>query len=159
MPTCRSDQLRGTRSFALQSELIRHARHDDVVLEEQRPFDEERMLVVEQVLPQPTRHELGQDHRDEAVGIRTLDLFNVIEQRLQQRSKRRLEYDEVNVLPYGHVTGKNADDHVHFELGYITLTPREISEDRMEQPQENRPRFAFEERRRRDRRGAEPEET
>lgn len=66
--------------------------------------------------------------------------------------------EEVNVLPYGHVTGKNADDHVHIDLGYLTLIPREISEDRMEQPQENRPRFAFEERRRKDRRAAEPDE-
>ena len=60
--------------------------------------------------------------------------------------------DEITVLPYGHVTGKNADDHVHLDLGFVTLIPREISEDRMEQPQENRPRFAFEERRRKDRR-------
>ena len=67
--------------------------------------------------------------------------------------------EDVNVLPYGHVTGKNADDHVHVDLGYITLIPREISEDRMEQPQENRPRFAFEERRAKDRRvRPEPEE-
>lgn len=57
--------------------------------------------------------------------------------------------DDVYALPYGHVTGANADDHVHLDLGYITLVPREISEDRMEMPQENRPRFAFEERRRR----------
>jgi hypothetical protein len=62
--------------------------------------------------------------------------------------------DEINVLPYGHVTGKNADDHLHLDLGYIILTPREISEDRMEQPQENRPRFAFEDRRSKDRRTA-----
>jgi hypothetical protein len=62
--------------------------------------------------------------------------------------------DEATVLPYGPVTGENADDHVHVDLGYITLVPREISEDRMEQPQESRPRFAFEERRRRDRRTA-----
>ena len=61
--------------------------------------------------------------------------------------------DDVTVLPYGPVTGRNADDHVHIDLGYITLIPREISEDRMEQPQENRPRFAFEERRRKERRG------
>jgi hypothetical protein len=60
--------------------------------------------------------------------------------------------DEVHVLPYGPVTGKNADDHVHLDLGYITLVPREISEDRMEQPRESRPRFAFEERRRKERR-------
>lgn len=62
--------------------------------------------------------------------------------------------DEVRVLPYGPVTGKNADDHVHLDLGYITLIPREISEDRMEQPQESRPRFAFEERRRKERRAS-----
>jgi hypothetical protein len=68
--------------------------------------------------------------------------------------------EDVNVLPYGPVTGKNADDHIHLDLGYITLIPREISEDRMEQPQENRPRFAFEDRRRNDRRnGLEPGET
>jgi hypothetical protein len=62
--------------------------------------------------------------------------------------------DEVQVLPYGHVTNKHADDHVHLDLGYVTLIPREISEDRMEQPQESRPRFAFEERRGKDRRTA-----
>jgi hypothetical protein len=60
--------------------------------------------------------------------------------------------DDVATMPYGHVTGQNADDHVHIDLGYITVVPREISEDRMEVPQENRPRFAFEERRRRERR-------
>lgn len=59
---------------------------------------------------------------------------------------------DITVLPYGHVTGENADDHVHLDVGYITVIPREISEDRMEQPQESRPRFAFEERRRRERR-------
>ena len=46
---------------------------------------------------------------------------------------------DVTVLPYGPVPGRNADDHVHFDLGYITVVPREISEDRMEQPQEARP--------------------
>lgn len=60
--------------------------------------------------------------------------------------------DEVSVLPYGHVTGRNADDHVHLDLGYVILVPREISEDRMEQPQESKPRFAFEDRRRKERR-------
>jgi hypothetical protein len=66
--------------------------------------------------------------------------------------------DDIHVLPYGHVTGQNADDHVHLDLGYITVIPREISEDRMEVPQESRPRFAFEERRRRERRNV-PAET
>jgi hypothetical protein len=31
--------------------VIRHAGHDDVALEEQRAFDEERVLVVQHVLP------------------------------------------------------------------------------------------------------------
>ena len=57
--------------------------------------------------------------------------------------------DDITTYPYGHVTGSTADDHVHLDLGYITGVPREISEDRMELPQESRPRFAFEERRRR----------
>ncbi len=60
--------------------------------------------------------------------------------------------DDVMVMPYGHDTGKTVDDHVHLDLGYLTVIPREISEDRMEVPQESRPRFAFEERRRRERR-------
>jgi len=60
--------------------------------------------------------------------------------------------EDIMVLPYGHDTGRTADDHVHLDLGFVTLIPREISEDRMEQPQENRPRFAFEERRRKERR-------
>ena len=64
--------------------------------------------------------------------------------------------DDVTVYPYGHSTGSSADDHVHLDLGYITVIPREISEDRMEVPQETRPRFAFEERRRRERRAAVP---
>ena len=67
--------------------------------------------------------------------------------------------DEIFVLPFGPILGKNADDHVHLDLGYLTLIPREISEDRMEQPQESRPRFAFEERRRRERRAPLEEES
>jgi len=75
----------------------------------------------------------------------TVEKYNEIAEELSE---------DITVLPYGHVTGKNADDHVHLDLGYITLVPREISEDRMEQPQESRPRFAFEERRRKERRAA-----
>jgi hypothetical protein len=67
--------------------------------------------------------------------------------------------DDIHILPYGHVTGANADDHVHIDLGYITVIPREISEDRMEMPQETLPRFAFEDRRRRERRSVPGEET
>jgi len=83
-------------------------------------------------------------------GKETIDKYNAIAEDLS---------DDVHILPYGHVTGLNADDHVHIDLGFITVVPREINEDRMEVPQENRPRFAFEERRRTERRSvpAEPE--
>jgi hypothetical protein len=76
-------------------------------------------------------------------GKETIEKYNGIAEDLS---------DDIHVLPYGHLTGANADDHIHFDLGYITVIPTEISEDRMEQPQESRPRFAFEDRRRRDRR-------
>ena len=39
----------------------------------------------------------------------------------------------VYVMPYGHEIGK-ADDHIHLDLGYVTVVPREISEDRLERP-------------------------
>ena len=67
--------------------------------------------------------------------------------------------DDLTVYPYGHVIDTTADDHVHLDLGYITVVPREISEDRMEVPQESRPRFAFEERRRKERRAPVAEES
>lgn len=54
------------------------------------------------------------------------------------------------VMPYGHELG-HADDHMHLDLGYITMLPREVNEDRMEVPQQ-KPRFAFEDRRGQDRR-------
>jgi hypothetical protein len=65
--------------------------------------------------------------------------------------------DDVCVMRYGHETGTSVDDHVHLDLGYVTVVPSEISEDRMEVPQENRPRFAFEDRRSRDRRSPQPQ--
>lgn len=66
--------------------------------------------------------------------------------------------DDAIVLPYGHDTGTTVDDHIHIDLGYVLVVPREISEDRMEVPQATQPRFAFEERRRRERRIAQPAE-
>ncbi len=66
--------------------------------------------------------------------------------------------DDFFILPYGHVNGTNADDHVHLDLGFITVVPREISEDRMELSQEAKPRFVYEERRRLERRATDAEE-
>jgi len=59
--------------------------------------------------------------------------------------------DDLWVMPYGSVPG-TADDHLHVDLGYLTLVPREMSEEAEERRRES-PRYAFEERRRLDRRG------
>lgn len=90
------------------------------------------------------------------------DLFRIgttilREQELIQKYNKLAEdlSEDFWVMPYGHHLGQ-ADDHIHLDLGYITYIPREISEDRMEVPQQ-KPRYAFEERRRVDRRTLLPE--
>ncbi len=59
--------------------------------------------------------------------------------------------DDWWIMPYGHEIGK-ADDHIHLDLGFLTVVPREISEDAGDDPRAS-PTFAFEERRSGDRRG------
>jgi peptidase M15-like protein len=59
--------------------------------------------------------------------------------------------DDLWVMPFGHEIG-TTDDHIHLDLGYLTLVPREIAEDAFDRRRES-PRFAFEERRSGDRRG------
>jgi hypothetical protein len=63
--------------------------------------------------------------------------------------------DDIYVMPYGHDIG-SADDHMHLDLGYITLVPREMSEDLSAEA--SAPRTAIEERRRKDRRAPPPTE-
>jgi len=58
--------------------------------------------------------------------------------------------DDLWVMPYGHDIG-SADDHIHVDLGYISLVPREMNEDRAD-VSAGGPRFAIEERRSGDRR-------
>jgi hypothetical protein len=58
--------------------------------------------------------------------------------------------DDWWIMPYGHEIGK-ADDHIHLDLGFLTVVPREISEDAGDEPGPGA-RHAFEERRRGDRR-------
>jgi hypothetical protein len=60
--------------------------------------------------------------------------------------------DDLLVMPYGHTIG-TADDHMHLDLGYITIVPREMSEDLATTAPE--PRTAIE-RRRVERRGVPP---
>jgi hypothetical protein len=58
--------------------------------------------------------------------------------------------DDWWIMPYGHEIGK-ADDHIHLDLGFLTVVPREISEEAGEEAGASA-RHAFEERRRGDRR-------
>ena len=84
------------------SEMEGHARHDDVRFEQQRTFDEERVLVVEEMVPDSLRHELRQDHGDITVRALGLHLLDVFEERLHQGSIRRVQHDQLNPLaPFG----------------------------------------------------------
>lgn len=58
--------------------------------------------------------------------------------------------DSFQALPFGHGDGQ-VDDHIHLDIGFLIAIPDQVSEDRMEVPQEQ-PRFAFEDRRSGDRR-------
>lgn len=51
----------------------------NVRLEQERAFDEQRVLIVQEVLPDPPRHKLRQDHRHIPVRIFALDLLDVFE--------------------------------------------------------------------------------
>jgi hypothetical protein len=67
---------------ALSGQMERDARDDRVRAEEQGALDEERALVVQEVLPPLGRDELRQDHRHVVLGPIALDLLDVVEQRL-----------------------------------------------------------------------------
>src|SRR5260370_7859320 len=69
----------------------RDARDDNAWPEQERRLDEERRLIVQQVLPPAPGDEFRQDHRDVVVRVGQLELFNVIHQRLHQRAIGRGE--------------------------------------------------------------------
>src|SRR5437773_4628121 len=80
-------------SRTLFREMERHAGDDDVGPEEQCAFDEQRSLIVKQMLPPALRHELRQDDGDVVVGLLG-GLFDVLEQWLHQRSEWRRQDDQ-----------------------------------------------------------------
>jgi hypothetical protein len=53
-------------------------------LKSNAPFDEERVLIVQQVLPQTPRHELRKYDRDISSGLNLLEVFDVVEQWFHQ---------------------------------------------------------------------------
>src|SRR4051794_20130547 len=74
------------------SQMEWHARDDGVWLEQERPLDEQRTLVVEQMVPPPRRYELRKHNGDVVVGVVGADPFNVAQQRLHDRAVRGLEH-------------------------------------------------------------------
>jgi len=68
----RADSGHGRRVVA---EVERHACHNHIRLEQQCAFDEECVLIVQQVLPQLAGDEFRQNHGDVGRGIFAADLF------------------------------------------------------------------------------------
>ena len=62
-------------------EVIRNAGDNHAALEEQRTFQQQRALVVKDVLPPPRRNEFGQDDCDYVVGFFFSEPVDVTEQR------------------------------------------------------------------------------
>jgi hypothetical protein len=83
----------------LAAQMKWHAGDDHVRLEEKRPLDQQRPLIVKEVLPPLRGHELRQDDRQEIAPPFCLELFDVFEQRLQQRTVRRIHHDQRHALP------------------------------------------------------------
>src|SRR5262249_3604354 len=74
------------------------ARDHGVRLEQEGAFNEERPVVVKQMMPPPRGNEFGQHDGDIVVGTFVARLLDVFEQRLHQRSKRRLQNDERHAI-------------------------------------------------------------
>ena len=66
----------------------RYARDDDVGLEEQGPLDQQRTVVVEEMMPPFRRYKFRQDHREKVVGTLGVNLLQVLQERLHERAIR-----------------------------------------------------------------------
>ena len=80
--------------FLLPFEVERDAGHDRVGPEEQSALDEEGALIVQQMLPPPGGHELGQDDGHVVGRPIVLNLRDVRQQRLHHRPVRRRQHDQ-----------------------------------------------------------------
>src|SRR3954462_5235313 len=71
-------------SSSLLRKMERNASDDGVRPEEERALDEQRALVMQQMLPPFGRDELGKNYGHIVVGPLPLDFFDVLEERLHQ---------------------------------------------------------------------------
>ena len=63
--------------------MVGHVRHDDVLPEEERSLDQERRLVVQEVLPPVRGHELRDDDGDHVIVAECQQVVEVLEKGLQ----------------------------------------------------------------------------
>src|SRR5258708_39452585 len=75
-------------------DMVRDVRDDDAGAEKESSLQDERCLVVEQMLPPTRGNELGQHDQKGIVGILLANHVEVSEQWADQRSVRRLDDDE-----------------------------------------------------------------
>src|SRR5438309_589678 len=80
--------------FSRLMEVVGDVRHHDILPEEQRAFDQERRLVVQEVLPPVLGHELGNDDGDHVVVAEGEKMVEVLEKGLEERSIGRGEHDK-----------------------------------------------------------------
>src|SRR6185436_12347106 len=84
-------EWRMKRGLTLIPQMVRDRGDDHVAAEQEGALDEERALVVEQVVPPARRHELGEEHGDEVLGALLVRDLDVLEQRLHDRAEGRGE--------------------------------------------------------------------
>src|SRR2546428_11830411 len=83
MAPAASARLRAcARTMRSVSEVERDTRDDGVGFEEERTFDQQRPLIMEQMVPPARGNEFRQDNRDVAVRTLGRDLLDILEQRL-----------------------------------------------------------------------------
>ncbi len=73
-----------TDCVPLMLEVVRHAGHDDALFEKQRAFQEQRTLIVEQLLPPPGGNKLWQHHGHKPFTVFSPQAINVTQQRTRQ---------------------------------------------------------------------------
>src|SRR5437764_5363114 len=96
--------MTGLSSFSLRTldpglqtlffQMVGHARDDDAAAEEERAFQEERTLVVQEVLPPARWHELGEHDRDDVDVPAAADAVEVAQERAYERAVGRRQHDQ-----------------------------------------------------------------
>ncbi len=80
-------------------EMIRNVRDDDAFLEEERAFEQERVLIVQELLPPFGRNKLRQDDCHYIILGALFDAVYVAQQGAHERAVRRGQDDDICRAP------------------------------------------------------------